>query len=152
MAIKSVLSATGYEEIKNRIESLQSNSERQWGKMDIAQMLAHCSKLIEQTLGKIPFKDESNFLSRTLIRRLAFNSLKKGVMGKNLPTVKGFAITDERQFALEKKRLLDNLADFYTQGQNGHLMPHPAFGQFTNEEWGQFMRLHLAHHLTQFSA
>jgi hypothetical protein len=151
MAIKTVLSATGYEEIKNRIESLTPNSERQWGKMDVAQMLAHCSKLIEQTLGKIPFKDESNFLSRTVIRWIAFKNMEKGAFAKDLPTVKGFAITDERQFALEKKRLLDNLTDFYAQGQNGHLMPHPAFGQFTNEEWGQFMHLHLAHHLTQFS-
>jgi hypothetical protein len=152
MAIKSVLAATGYEEIKNRIESLTPNSERQWGKMDVAQMLAHCSNLMEHTLGKIPFKDESNFLSRTVIRWMAFKNMEKGAFAKNLPTVKGYAVTDERQFALEKKRLLDNLTDFYAQGQNGHLMPHPAFGQFTNGEWGQFMHLHLAHHLTQFSA
>lgn len=151
MAIKTVLAATGYEEIKKRIESLQSNSERQWGKMDVSQMMTHCSIPIEQAIGKVPFKDESNFLSKTLIRWVVLRSIKKGSFGKNLPTAKSFYVTDEHQFALEKKRLLENVADFYAKGQNSHLMPHPMFGQFTNEQWGELTYLHLHHHLTQFS-
>lgn len=152
MAIKTILNALGYEEIKTRIERLQPDSQRQWGKMDVSQMLAHCSIPIEQATNKVPFKDESNFLSKTIIRWVVLRSVKKGTFGKNLPTAQGFYVTDEHKFALEKKRLLDNLADFYAKGQNGHLMPHPMFGQLTNEQWGQLTHLHLQHHLTQFSA
>jgi Protein of unknown function (DUF1569) len=131
---------------------LQPNAERQWGKMTAAQMLAHCSIPLEQATGKTPFKDESNFFTKTIIRWVVFRNVKKGAFTKNSPTAKSFYVTNERDFAVEKKRLLDNIAEFFAKGQNGHLMPHPAFGSFTKEEWGQLMHLHLAHHLTQFSA
>ena len=152
MAIKTVLDATGYEAIKKRIESLQPSAERQWGKMDIAQMLTHCSIQFEQAIGKMPFKDEGNFLSKTLIRWFVLRSVKKGSFGKNLPTPKSFVVVDEHQFAIEKKRLLDNLAELHIKGQSGHLMPHPAFGTWSNAQWGQLVHLHLDHHLRQFSA
>ena len=151
MEIKSVFNASSYEAIKNRIENLQPNAERQWGKMDIAQMLAHCCIPLEQGTGKVPFHDDSNFISRTLIKWVVLRSIKKGSFGKNAPTAKSFYVTDERQFTVEKQRLLATLAEFYEKGQNGHLMPHPAFGSFTKDNWGQLMHLHLHHHLTQFS-
>ncbi|MBL7817534.1 MAG: DUF1569 domain-containing protein [Saprospiraceae bacterium] len=151
MTIKTLFTASDYESILNRVESLQPDSPRQWGKMDIAQMMAHCSVPLEQATGRTPFKDESNFLSRTLIRWVVFNSIKKGRFGRNAPTAKSFYITDERQFAFEKERLLSNIKDIYEKSHKGGLMPHPAFGEFTTEQWGQLMHLHLDHHLTQFS-
>ena len=152
MAIKSIFDASSYEQIKKRIENLQPNAVRLWGKLDAAQMLAHCCIPIEQAIGKVPFKDESNFLSKTLIRWVVLYKIKKGTFGKNLPTAKSFYVTDEHQFAIEKQRLLDNLIDFYAKGQYRHLMPHPGFGAFTNEQWGQLTHLHLDHHFSQFSA
>ena len=44
------------EDILKRIEHLQSTSDRQWGKMNPAQMLAHVNALLETTLGKNPQK------------------------------------------------------------------------------------------------
>lgn len=150
--MKSILSLAEYKEIRSRIENLKLDSERQWGKMDIAQMIAHCNVPIEQGTGKAPFKDESNFLSKTLIRWVVLNKIKKGNFGKNLPTTKNFTITDERDFNKEKQRLLENIEDFYTKGNQGVLNRHPAFGVFTNEQWGSLMYVHLDHHLKQFSA
>ncbi len=152
MAIKTILDASSYEQIKNRLENLHADAERQWGKMDVAQMLAHCSIPIEQATGKTPFKDESTFMSKTVIKWFVMRSIKKGTFGRNLPTVKSFYVTDEHQFAVEKQRLLDNLIDFYAKGQYGHLLPHPGFGDFTSQQWGQLTHLHLDHHLSQFSA
>ena len=152
MAIKNILDAVAYESIKKRIENLQPNAERLWGKMDSAQMLAHCSVPIEQATGKAPFKDESSFVSKTLIRWFVFRSVKKGAFGRNLPTVKSFYVTDERQFAIEKQRLLENVSFFFEKGQKSHLMPHPSFGEFSAKQWGQLTHLHLDHHLSQFSA
>ena len=152
MAIKTVSSASGYEEIKTRIENLQPNAERLWGKMDVAQMLTHCSVAMEQAIGKTPFKDESNFLSRTLVKWFVLRNIKKGSFGQNLPTVKSFYVTDEHQFAIEKKRLLDNLTELHIKGQTSPLMPHPGFGSWTNAQWGELVYLHFDHHLKQFSA
>ena len=40
------------EEVKERMAQLRPESERQWGKMNPAQMLAHCSATIEMAMGK----------------------------------------------------------------------------------------------------
>jgi hypothetical protein len=39
-------------EIVNRIDQLKPDSQRLWGKMNVAQMLAHCSAALETATGK----------------------------------------------------------------------------------------------------
>ncbi len=39
------------EEILNRIDNLSRNSKPQWGKMDVAKMLAHCSSFQDIAMG-----------------------------------------------------------------------------------------------------
>ena len=150
--VKSFFEKENYDAIRERFNNLTPENARQWGKMDIAQMLTHLNIVLEQVVGKTPFKDESNFLSRTLIKWVVMRMVKKGSFGKNSPTAKTFIVTDARVFETEKQRLLENLTAFYDKGQQGKLPPHPAFGTFTKEEWGTQQYLHLHHHLTQFSA
>ena len=149
---KSLFEESDYNAIRSRIQNLTLTNERQWGKMDIAQMLAHTNIPLEQANGKVPFKDESNFFSRTIVKWVVKRMINKGSMGKNSPTVPSFVVTDTRVFDAEKQRLLDNLKAFYDKGQQGGLPPHPGFGKFSTEEWGTLQHLHLHHHLTQFSA
>ena len=150
--VKSFFEKENYDAIRARLNSLTPENTRQWGKMDIAQMLTHLNIVLEQVVGKTPFKDESNFLSRTLIKWVVMRKVKKGSFGKNSPTAKSFIVTDARVFETEKQRLLENLTAFYDKGLTGELPPHPAFGTFTKEQWGTQQYLHLDHHLTQFSA
>jgi Protein of unknown function (DUF1569) len=150
--LKSLFQEADYKVIVSRIEALTPENTRQWGKMDAAQMMAHASLPLEQGSGKIPFKDESNFFTRTVVKWIVLRMIKKNSMGKNSPTVPSFVVTDERVFNNEKQRLLDNLKAFYDKGQKGELPPHPGFGKFTTEQWGTLQHLHLHHHLTQFSA
>ncbi len=150
--MKSILNLAEYKEIRSRLENLKIDSEKQWGKMDVAQMLAHCNILIEKATGKIPFKDESNFISKTLIRWVVLHKVKKGDFGKNAPTAPSLVIADEKDFNKEKQRLLENVEEFYTKGNQAELGRHPAFGSFTNEQWGSSQYVHLDHHLKQFSA
>src|SRR5689334_24168899 len=49
--MKNLFQPETFEEIKQRIEQLQPNSQRQWGKMEVAQMLAHCSATMEVAVG-----------------------------------------------------------------------------------------------------
>jgi hypothetical protein len=42
--MKTVFDATCVDELQHRLGRLQPVSPRKWGKMSIAQMLAHCSK------------------------------------------------------------------------------------------------------------
>lgn len=148
--IQNLLLESAYKEIYNRIESLQPANEKQWGKMDIAQMLAHCSLQLEQAIGKVPPQDKSNFLSKTLIKWVVLN---KKPFGKNLPTVPSFVVTDEHSFEVEKKRLLENVRTFFEKAQKiGEFSAHSAFGNLSKEDWGLLAWKHLDHHLRQFSA
>jgi hypothetical protein len=150
--MKSFLEEANFKTIRQRIENLQPTAQRQWGKMELAQMLAHCSVPIEQATNVVPFKDESNFLSKTLIRWIVLRNIKQGGFGKNLPTVPSFVVADERQFEAEKQRLLKNVDLFYQKGREDALNPHPSFGKFSSEQWGGLQYIHLDHHLKQFSA
>jgi Protein of unknown function (DUF1569) len=148
---KSIFEEANYKTIRNRIESLKLDNMRQWGKMDAAQMLTHCSRTIEPSIGRVPFVDQSNFLSKTLIKWVVLRMIKKGSMGRNSPTVKSFVVADERAFETEKQQLLDNLKQFYEKGLTQNIGRHPGFGNLTNQEWGGLVYLHLDHHLQQFS-
>jgi hypothetical protein len=41
--MRNLFEPEAVQEVMNRIEQLKPASQRQWGKMDVAQMMAHCS-------------------------------------------------------------------------------------------------------------
>lgn len=150
--MKSLFEETHYQEIRQRVTSLQKNNVRNWGKMNIAQMMAHCSIGFEKAINKTPFEDKSNFLMRTLVKKIVLNAVKKGDLGRNQKTFADFEIKDERDFDKEKNRLLENLDAFYQFGFKNEPGKHPYFGKFSKEDWGALQYLHTDHHLKQFSA
>ena len=135
--------------ILSRIENLKPDTKALWGKMNVAQMLAHCEVPIEVGLGDKKYK-------RAFIGRIFGNIAKKGFLkdkpfGKNLPTDKHFLMTDEKNFEEEKNKLINLVKRFASVGLLGITTePHPFFGKMTPEEWGLLTWKHLDHHLTQF--
>jgi hypothetical protein len=150
--MKSLFNEAEYKEIRKRVENLQANNQRQWGKMSITQMMAHCSIGFEKAIGTLPFEDKSNFIMRTLVKRIVLNAVKKGDLGKNQKTFPDYAIAEDKDFDTEKKRLLKNIDLFYTHRAKKEIGRHPYFGKFSKEDWGALQYLHTHHHLTQFSA
>jgi len=147
--MKNLFDKTAYEEIVARIGKLSAQSQRQWGKMDVAQMLAHSKEAF-----KVP-------LSETAIPRMfigillgwAFkNKLYNDAPWKqNLPTAPNFIIKDQRNFETEKTQLLSLIERFHKSNPATiEAIIHPMFGKFTGEQWGKAMYKHLDHHLTQF--
>ena len=148
--MKNLFNKDAYAEITNRINLLTAQSQRQWGKMDAAQMLAHCKEAF-----KVPLSDKK--MPRMLIGVLIGWIFKKKLYNtepwkKNLPTAPNFIIKDERDFEKEKKELLGLINQFHYGGpDNVGRFPHPMFGSFTTEQWGQSMFKHIDHHLQQFN-
>jgi len=149
--MKSLFNEIDYKEIRKRIEDLTADNQRQWGKMNIAQMLAHCSIGFEIAIGKLIFKDKSNFILRTLIKRIVLNLVKKGDLGKNQKTFSIYKIKDDKEFETEKARLLKNIDLFYTLADKNEIGKHPYFGKLSKDDWGALQYVHTNHHLTQFS-
>ena len=49
--MKNLFTQNDTTEILNRVDNLTPTSQRLWGKMEAAQMLAHCSKVLEAATG-----------------------------------------------------------------------------------------------------
>jgi len=138
------------EEVKERLAKLQPDSARLWGKMNPAQALAHCSAAIGMAEGKVR-------PTRILIGRLLGPLAKKSLivngepMRRNSMTDKSVIVADERDFTVERQRLLEAIDRFATGGPRictKH--PHFFFGPLTPVEWASLMYQHLDHHLRQF--
>lgn len=147
--MKSLFDKATYDEVINRINNLNAASQKQWGKMDASQMLAHCKEAFKVPLSEI--KMPRLFMGRMLGWMVKPKMYGEAPWKKNLPTAPNFLIKDQRKFDVEKKELSDLITEFYTKGSgNVGKFPHPFFGAFTQEQWGKSMYKHLDHHLVQF--
>ncbi|MGE5108462.1 MAG: DUF1569 domain-containing protein [Sphingobacteriales bacterium] len=136
-------------EIIGRIEKLTPATQRQWGKMNVAQMLAHCNASIETAMGL-------NNLPRVFAGRLIAPFIRKIVLsekpfGKNSPTAKSYIFPAHLDFNEQKAKAKISIKTFSEGGASRCTThPHPFFGKFTPEEWAIFQWKHLDHHLRQF--
>ncbi len=150
--MKSLFNENTYRDTRKRIEAIQVTNNRQFGKMTIAQMMAHCSIGFEKAVGKLPFEDKSNTILRTLVKKIVLSAVKKGDLGKNQKTFPDYVVINERDFNIEKQRLIESLDAFYHYGFKGEMSRHPYFGKFSKDDWGALQYVHTDHHLKQFSA
>ena len=149
--MKNLFEVSASNEIRNRIASLTPESERRWGAMDVAQMLAHCSAWMAMAAGV-------TLQRQSLLGRLFGKMAKKSILRptpirQNMPTDKSLVIADERVFASEQQRLLDAVKQFAESGPElCTIHPHSFFGFMTPSEWATMGYKHLDHHLRQFGA
>ena len=147
--MKTLFDTPTLSEILHRIDSLQPASQRQWGKMDAAQMLAHCCRTMEAANG-------SKSPPRLLIGRILGPLFKSAFLGEkpfrhNSPTDKSFIVADARDFAREKARLFELVKTYGEAGEAGATTnPHAFFGTLAPAEWGVAMYKHIDHHMRQF--
>jgi len=147
MEIKNLYDSSVKQGIIDRIHKLTAQTQRQWGKMDVAQMLAHVQEPIHVALGKRELK--GHWLLK-LIGPLFKSKLYNGQPYKQgLPTDRSYIMTGTiKEFEKEKQQLLELINNFHEP--NVIDAKHPVFGKFTKEQWGLATWKHLDHHLRQF--
>jgi len=149
--MKNLFQKETVDEVISRLDKLQAASPRQWGKMDVAQMLAHCSVTMDIASGRLN-------LPRMFIGRLIgpfFKSIytSEKPFAKNGPTGKRMVIADRRDFQREQDQLKLKVRQFHEGGEKQCTRhPHPFLGKLTPEAWSRGMYKHLDHHLRQFGA
>ena len=149
--MKSLFEKASAEEVLARIDNLQPAMPRQWGKMDVAQMMAHCCGALDMASGRL---DLPRMLIGRVIGRLVrpiYSNDKP--FSKNNPTDPKLVVSDQRDFQKEREELKVKVRAFQQGGEakcTRH--PHPFFGPLTPYEWGRGMYKHLDHHLRQFGA
>ncbi len=95
--MKSLFEREALGEVTARIERLQPAAQRVWGKMDVAQMMAHCSATFEVASGRVVLP--RMFIGRILGPFLKPHFSNEKPFAKNGPTHPTFVISNERDFA-----------------------------------------------------
>ena len=146
--MKSLFETESLKEIKDRFNTLTPESQRKWGKMDVSQMLHHCQLPLNISLGKGNIKKQF-FPLAFLFKKSLYNDKP---WRQNLPTAKSFKISENKNFDPELAELDKLVDEFHAKKNETQWDPHPLFGKFTPQQWGQMQYKHLDHHLKQFGA
>ena len=149
--MKSLFDPVVYEEIVRRVESIQPGSERQWGKMSVAQMLEHTARALEMAAGKTPRKQA--FLGKMIGWIFWKDFVGEKPFPRNGPTGPDFIVEGEPDFRLTREKVKTLLAELHALGEKGcEGNIHGFFGRMTGAEWGVTQYKHMDHHLRQFGA
>jgi len=149
--VKNLFERDTVDEVIARVDSLQPSCTRQWGKMDVAQMMAHCSVAMDMASGRL--NPPRRFIGRLIAPFVKSVFTDERPRGKNDPTGKEFVVADRRDFAREQEQLKLKIRQFHDGGEAGCTRhPHPFFGSLTPQAWSRGMYKHLDHHLRQFGA
>ncbi len=138
--------------ILTRLEKLSPDATRQWGKMQVNQMLAHCNASLETAMG-LNTPKELGFMFRLLGRLLKPQIFGAKPMPKNSQTDKSYIITGNPDFEFEKAKAIQQIKRFSEGGAaKCSTRDHVFFGKLTPEEWAIMQWKHFDHHLRQFGA
>jgi len=149
--MKNLFQSEAVDEVISRVDRLQPATQRQWGKMDVAQMMAHCSAALDMATGRLnPPRLLIGRLIGPFVRPIYSNEKP---FSENNPTDPKLVVSDQRDFLRERDQLKVKVRQFHEGGEakcTRH--PHPFFGSLTPQEWSRGMYKHLDHHLRQFGA
>ncbi|MEJ7682865.1 MAG: hypothetical protein WKG06_34410 [Segetibacter sp.] len=106
MALPNIFTKDVSEKIIERINKLKPTTQPGWGKMNVAQMLAHCNVTYELVFeNKHP---KPNFFMKFILKSFVKKIVTSETPYKhNSKTAPAFKITDARDFEAEKNRLIN---------------------------------------------
>ena len=153
MALPNIFTAEISGAIVERIQKLTPETQPQWGKMTVAQMLAHCNVTYELVFeeGKNPKPGAfMKFILKLLVKKKVISETPYKQNGQTAPA---FLITDDRNFEVEKERLIAHINKTQQLGEAhfDNKISH-SFGPLNKTEWNNMFYKHLNHHLTQFGS
>ena len=146
--MKNLFEPEAVQEVITRMGRLKPTSQRQWGEMDVAQMMAHCSATMDMASGK--FVAKRSVIGRIVGPRVRHILTNEKPFPHSTPTAPELKV-GVCDFTQEYERLMQCVREFH-QGGESHCTshPHPFFGKLTPLEWSTGMYKHLDHHLKQF--
>lgn len=133
-----------------RINNLTPETQAIWGKMNVAQMLAHLNVAYDMTFTNEYPKPGAfqKFMLKLFVKNAVVGPKPYPKNGRTAPQ---FVISDAKDFEAEKQKLIDYLHKFQEMGENEfNGKPSHSFGPLTSNEWNVMFSKHLDHHLTQF--
>lgn len=147
--MKTIFDHNVREELINRINSLSQQSTAQWGKMNLYQMIKHCTTWNDWILGNGNYVYRQDFLGKIFGKMVLKKMVKNDKpIGKNAPAGI-FTIKDQTGDAEYLRSVWLQQIAAYGKYSNPDFI-HDFFGKMTKDEIGIFVYKHMDHHLRQF--
>ena len=150
MALPNIFTKSVADSVIQRINNLTPTTQGLWGKMAVAQMLAHCCVTYEMLYENNHPKPNGfvRFMLKMFVKDTVVNEKP---YKKNSRTAPAFLITEAKKFDDEKTRLINYIKKTQALGENhfDNKASH-SFGNLTKTEWNNMFYKHLDHHLMQF--
>ena len=150
MALPNLFKKEVSAEIIQRINKLTPQTQQKWGKMSVSQMLAHCNVTYEMVYEDKHPKPNAfvKLILKLMVKNKVVNETPYGQNGRTAPQ---FIINDDKNFEVEKNRLIQYIQKTQELGENAfdNKESH-SFGALTKTEWNNMFYKHLDHHLSQF--
>ena len=149
--MKNLGDAPVQQQVKQRLQSLQPDSERRWGRMSSGQMICHLTDSFRRTLGE---KQAENLPPKKLMKLAALWLPVPWPHGfKTRPEIdQEIGGTPPGQFEADRQQLLAYMDRFTSESPVPAFSAHPIFGVMTRKELMRWAYLHMDHHLRQFGA
>ncbi len=147
--MKTVFDNTTRDELIGRINKLDEHKSAQWGKMNVYQMLKHCTLWDEWMQSGGPNKQA--FIGK-LFGKMALKSVVKddSPLRRSTPTLPAFIVKESSGDIAAEKAKWVALIGQYTDYSAPTFM-HTFFGKMTREQVGIMAYKHADHHLRQFN-
>lgn len=134
--------------IFDRIAKLTPDSNGQWGKMNVNQMLRHLSDALRMQWGEIEVKDKGNFITHTLLKRLTLVGMPPPKNAETFPEINEVARgVNPDNFTKESETLISMIRRSLKIDKPFY---HPLFGNMSVPQLGKLNYNHMNHHLKQF--
>jgi Protein of unknown function (DUF1569) len=149
--MKTIFDKATRDELIARINQLDENAAAQWGKMNIYQMIKHCTRWDEWVLGKNKDHYKQALIGR-LFGKMALKSLTKDEqpLRRNTPTLGLLKVSEKTgNVAAEKRNWVAVIRDYQNYSNPDFI--HSFFGKMTKEQIGLLAYKHIDHHLRQFN-
>jgi hypothetical protein len=149
-SMKSIFDEESRANLITRVDSLTEHSTAQWGKMNVYQMIKHCSTWEEMVQGKHRYKQM--FMGRIFGRMVLKSVLKdERPLKHNTPTIPDLIIREKGgNISTQKAEWISRIQEYSTFSNPGFV--HVFFGKMTEQQVGQLVYKHIDHHLRQFNA
>lgn len=150
MALPSVFEQSTVDQLIQRINQLTPTTAAQWGKMNVAQMLAHSNVTYEYAMDER--KDKPNFIVKMMLLKFVKNKVvSEEPYTQSMATGPAFIVKESKDFDKEKSRLINYIQKVQSLGK-AHFegKASSSFGALTANEWNNMMYKHIDHHLKQF--
>ncbi|MEM1215240.1 MAG: DUF1569 domain-containing protein, partial [Bacteroidota bacterium] len=148
--MQNIFTPQTIEAFQARIAKLSENSTAQWGKMNVYQMLKHCTENDKMMTGERQFK--RLFIGK-IFGRMSLRSSTKDAkpLDRNSPTHPDLIIKGNGDVEAQKQAWLRVLKGYYTKpAATFEGFVHPFFGKMTPEQISVWAYKHIDHHLRQF--